>query len=276
MKRSKGKGFTLIELLVVVAIIALLVSILLPSLGRARELAKRAMCAGNLNSIGKAIIMYKAESKDMFPMLHNQFSSQQQMTANAIFTLSPVVPFTGGGWNGATSWGNAIQQNLFLMVYKSQADEKHFLCPSSSQVVTVRSGTTQIYGFGSGGCVSYGLQLPSMGVDGSYNLAWLQDNMDGGVAIMVDEADIGTSGNSGYSGNLNTRWTRNHNNDGESVLYANGSCRYLKDPANKSGWNQNGLYYQDIDATGTVLNANNAWQPAVWETDSIIVNAFPS
>ena len=53
MRRTKG--FTLIELLVVIAIIALLVSILLPSLNRARELAKRAICGANLNSIGKGI-----------------------------------------------------------------------------------------------------------------------------------------------------------------------------------------------------------------------------
>ena len=67
MRRSK-KGFTLIELLVVIAIIALLVSILLPSLQRARELAKRAMCASNLSGIGKGLAIFITEHNDRYPL----------------------------------------------------------------------------------------------------------------------------------------------------------------------------------------------------------------
>ena len=46
------KGFTLIELLVVVSIIALLVSILMPALNKAKELAKLTMCMSNLKQMG--------------------------------------------------------------------------------------------------------------------------------------------------------------------------------------------------------------------------------
>jgi prepilin-type N-terminal cleavage/methylation domain-containing protein/prepilin-type processing-associated H-X9-DG protein len=54
------RAFTLIELLVVVAIMAILMSILVPSLASAREYARRAGCAGNLQAIGKALAMYAA------------------------------------------------------------------------------------------------------------------------------------------------------------------------------------------------------------------------
>lgn len=60
-------GFTLIELLVVVAIISLLVAILLPALGKAREAARGTKCLSQLQQIGKAGIMYTMSNNDCFP-----------------------------------------------------------------------------------------------------------------------------------------------------------------------------------------------------------------
>jgi prepilin-type N-terminal cleavage/methylation domain-containing protein/prepilin-type processing-associated H-X9-DG protein len=60
----KIEKFTLVELLVVIAIIAILASLLLPTLGRARNTAKSISCLSNQNQIGKAIGMYAIDHND--------------------------------------------------------------------------------------------------------------------------------------------------------------------------------------------------------------------
>lgn len=60
-------AFTVIELLVVTGIIGVLIALLLPTLGRARESARRAHCASNLRQLMQAIVMYGADYEGYFP-----------------------------------------------------------------------------------------------------------------------------------------------------------------------------------------------------------------
>ncbi len=61
------RGFTLIELLVVVAIIALLISILLPSLNKSRAQARTSLCASRMSQLTKALFMYGDDNNELLP-----------------------------------------------------------------------------------------------------------------------------------------------------------------------------------------------------------------
>jgi prepilin-type N-terminal cleavage/methylation domain-containing protein/prepilin-type processing-associated H-X9-DG protein len=65
--RSLPRAFTLIELLVVIAIIALLIGILLPALGKARDAGRSVKCQSNMRGLSQSLVTYANDYRGMFP-----------------------------------------------------------------------------------------------------------------------------------------------------------------------------------------------------------------
>ncbi|MDB5326505.1 MAG: N-terminal cleavage protein [Phycisphaerales bacterium] len=76
MSTQRKSAFTLVELLVVIGIIAVLISILLPSLNKARAMARTAVCMSNLRVLGQATAMYVNEKKGFLPYPTTTFGEE--------------------------------------------------------------------------------------------------------------------------------------------------------------------------------------------------------
>jgi prepilin-type processing-associated H-X9-DG protein len=157
----------LIELLVVVAIIALLISILLPSLARARELSKRTVCAANLSGMGKGFYIFAGDDPyvDTFPIP----DAVPQSNAAGGQTDVEYVGWIGGGASppanmtrieddldpstGPTPLKNdwtisSTTRGMWRLVVDGGSSPKAFTCPSSDDTPNEDDNPQEQYDFG--------------------------------------------------------------------------------------------------------------------------------
>lgn len=133
LERS-GKGFTLVELLVVIGIIAILISLLLPTLGRAREAARRTQCLSNLRSLGQTLGLYSLAHNGFVPL--GYINGVKQAGYHVYAEGNP--PSDLGSF---PLWGRLYQAKLVGPVWSGTGDPtpfrdartvQIFICPSET------------------------------------------------------------------------------------------------------------------------------------------------
>ncbi len=149
-RRFRGAlGFTLIELLVVISIIAILISILLPALAKARELANRAVCMANIRGIIQSMVTYAQSNNGTFP-------TQVIMNEGGYaYENQPINSEGGGGGFTGQTAAEVVQQwyfqgaspynthnnqvnplaNLWFLVLQGYTTPASFVCPSDPLAV---------------------------------------------------------------------------------------------------------------------------------------------
>jgi len=199
-KRSAGgarpHAFTLIELLVVSSITAALISIMLPSVARVREEARRTVCAANLKGLGIGLFAYAADNLDHGPPVMPPITSRAPRSL-----LSHA--------------GRPV--NLGLLHPAAVADAQAFHCPSQRKF-NYSSDLTRLDSATVAGSYAYAVHLPAMETPRFSALRRL--------AMVADDyvARYGDVGVGRYSHRV-----------GYNVLYTDGSVAWYND-ADESIW----------------------------------------
>src|SRR5438132_9630961 len=102
---SSQRAFTLIELLVVIAIIAILASLLLPALAKAKSKASAIKCLSNEKQIGLGYLLYASDNSDYLPLAAHQGDAAP---CEWFFEISPYIAHQPGSYSNLVANANVV------------------------------------------------------------------------------------------------------------------------------------------------------------------------
>ena len=153
------RGFTLVELLVVIGIIALLTSILLPAMSRARAQANAVKCMANLRSIGQGLVMYVDQNHGCIVPSYN-LPPLPGSTTNV--TGGPAQPLDG--------WACILDRDR-LVPAREQDTNTTFCCPDTVDIEGMKDGQTGTDTSKPRGWTDWPLKLITVGGDSAPKVA---------------------------------------------------------------------------------------------------------
>lgn len=240
-------AFTLAELLVVIGVIALLASILLPALARAREQGNRTKCSSNLRQIGLAAIMYANDNRGQFPRTYwqpgvglrnsTQGGRDNRPTDNPFSSTNPAGPV------GA----NSCSASLYLLLRGRYAVPDVFRCPSNSVAEALDASTIDNYSnfpspFRAYCSYSYAAQFPNQKalnegwhynqtLPPDYPLAGDINPGKGGRNFSnSDTQDVTAVAYNDSPRAMAKANSNNHKNQGQQVVYVDGHVEWADSP----------------------------------------------
>lgn len=145
MKR-KPNGFTLVELLVVIGIIAVLIGILLPTLGKARQQANLVICASNLRQLGTCVLMYEQDAKGkLMPYLTTTADATGYKVPVWMFLIKPYFAKMQNVAISKTVTNDAILRCPLAQVYDASSGVAAAPSPTNTYLTNYGSGWGDAY-----------------------------------------------------------------------------------------------------------------------------------
>jgi prepilin-type processing-associated H-X9-DG protein len=224
--RYTGRGTAIAGLvlgLVGILGLPLLVSIMLPSLARARELSKRTVCSANLRGIGQALYIYAQDEPFAFPAV---FKTSKLASGN-MYLFNPQHRTTAPSPKGVPS----PTVDLWVLVRANNTTPMQFVCPSTTDFPDLVTNPAPYYDFASPVNLSYGYQYqhdPNRRPIGTSSEPTFPLMADANPYIKgrVSGASFAQDRASPYRGN-----SANHSNrEGQNVLYQDGHVAWEKGP----------------------------------------------